>query len=55
MNSTNYTWCYDKRGNAVKVYPPVTSDMKEVKSTGGTHCGQIGSSVGFPDMKKKKK
>lgn len=48
-----YTWCYDKHGNAVKVSPPVNCDMKEINES-KTHTGQIGSDVGFPDMKKKK-
>ncbi len=51
--SNKYTWIYDKRGNAVKVFPPITSDGKEVKST--TQCGQLGSDVGFPNMRNQNK
>lgn len=25
-----YTWCYDKQGNAKKVYPPINEKIKEV-------------------------
>lgn len=40
MNYTKYTWCYDKHGNKVKVYPPETSDgkkIKEIKTFTGTN------------------
>lgn len=45
----DYGWIYDKKGNAVKVYAPVTSDMKEVKKPTTTY---IGTSDGHKYVKK---
>lgn len=39
-----YTWCYTKQGNAVKVYPPVNSELKPIKST-RTVTGSIPDNV----------
>lgn len=42
---SKYTWCYDKHGNAVKVEPPVNSDLKVIKSV-RTITGSIPDNIG---------
>ena len=43
-----YTWCYDKRGNLVKVHPPVNENLQPIKSISKTVTGKIPDSVGYP-------
>ena len=51
MKSTNYGWCYDKQGNIKTVYPPITSDGKEVRKNKTTITGAIPDNVGLLNIK----
>ena len=48
--STNYGWCFDKKGNKVKVFAPITSNGKKVKKPTTTITGSIPANVGFHSM-----